>query len=272
MQSLSRFKNISRPEKIMKSMPVAVLLLLLCPGFTFGIELKTGAQDSYPKFFLNDAGEMSGLEMDILRALEQEVPKLRFTGPKTPEISFVPWKRQQQLLEEGALDVMVGLAKTDARLKRGFAFTETPLYTVHNVMAVRADDPIRVSSFAEIVELGDNGIILALPGTATTRFLDQQPHPLKIDRGALTVRQNLRKLILKRRRFFFYHNLGLNAAIRHGGLTGQVIVLPARFRTYAHHMAFSPHVSTAVISRIENALRKLETNGELQRIYDRYTQ
>jgi ABC-type amino acid transport substrate-binding protein len=48
-------------------------------------------------------------------------------------------------------------------------------------------------------------------------------------------------------------------------------VLPTQFRTYTHHMAFSPQVSPEVIAQIEEALKELEANGELQRLFDKYT-
>ena len=78
--------------KTMKNMLFAVVLILVYPGITFGVELKTGAQDAYPKFFLNDAGEMSGLEIDIMRALEQNVPDLRciHSGHRSHPIDPIP--------------------------------------------------------------------------------------------------------------------------------------------------------------------------------------
>ena len=255
----------------MKNMLFAVVLILVYPGITFGVELKTGAQDAYPKFFLNDAGEMSGLEIDIMRALEQNVPDLRFVGRETPDITFVPWKRQQKELEDGVQDVIFGIVKTDARLKRGFVYIDPPLYTIHNVIAVRADDPVQVDSFDDIAALGENGIILALAGAASKQFLEQQDAPLQIDGGAHTARRNLHKLIGKRGRFFFYQDLGLKAMIKYEGLTEKIKILPAQFRTYTHHMAFSPQVSPDVIAQIEDALKELEANGELQRLFDKYT-
>ncbi len=249
---------------------VVRMLVYLYPALTFGIELKTGAQKSYPKFFRNDAGEMSGLEIDIMRVLELNVPNLRFVGRRTQDINFLPWKRQQSELEHGVLDVMFGITKTNTRLKRGFVYIDTPLYTIHNVMAVRADDPVQVNSFEDIAVLGEYGIILALAGAASMRFLEQQDVPLKIDGGAHTVRQNIQKLIAKRGRFFFYHDLGLNAVIKDEGLTEQIKILPTRFRTYTHHMAFSSQVSPDVITQIEDALKNLEANGELKRIFDKY--
>ncbi len=263
--------RFERETKTMKHMLIVVVLILVYPALTFGIELKTGAQNAYPKFFLNDAGEMSGLEIDIMRVLELNVPNLRFVGRKTLDISFVPWKRQQDEVEKGDLDVIFGITKTDARLKRGFVYIDTPLYTIHNVMAVRADDPVQVNSFEDIKALGKYGIILALAGAASMRFLEQQDVPLRIDGTGHTVRQNIQKLIRRRGRFFFYHDLGLNAVIKDEGLTEQIKVLSTHFRTYTHHMAFSSQVSPDVITQIEDALKKLEANGELKRIFDKYT-
>lgn len=249
----------------------AAALIFLGPGLTFGIELKTGAQKSSPKFFLNEEGEMCGLEIDIMRALEEGVEGLEFVGAKGREISFIPWKRQQKAVEIGELDVIFGFAKTDARLKRGFVYIDTPLYTVRNVVAVRADDPVRVDDFEDIVALGDEGVILAVSGTGNLNFLERHELPLKIDSSAQSPQQTLNMLLLGRGRFFFYHDLGLKHMVEQAGLLDEIKILPARLRTFTHHMAFSPEVSPALVARIEEALKGLEERGELQRLFDKYT-
>lgn len=74
----------------MKQLLALIVFISALSGQIFGIELKTGAQDLYPDFFLNEEGEMSGLEIDIMRALEEKVPNLKFAGRDSSEISFVP--------------------------------------------------------------------------------------------------------------------------------------------------------------------------------------
>ncbi len=246
--------------------------MLMLPVGAFAIDLKTSAQDLYPKFFINSSGEMSGLLIDIMKAIENEIPNLKFIGKKTNAIEFAPWKRMQSWLEEGEIDVIFGIGKTEKRIKNGFLFIDIPLYTVNNILAVRGDDDIQVNSFEDIGRLGPKGGILAIPGTATFRFLEKQKYNLKVDDGGQIAGQNFEKLLKRRGRFFFFHDLGILSTIKKEKYKGKIKALPTVFRTYTHHIAFSDKVPQDAIEKVSQVLKKLEQNGELMVIYKKYTE
>ena len=126
-------------ERLLPGKVCSTVLLLLCllanPFGAAALEIKTAAQDSPPKYFLQGDGNMSGICIDILRAIEAVDPQLRFSG----ENRMLPFKRLQLYLESGELDVFFGLKKTASRNEK-FYFSRLPLYPLKYVIAVRNED------------------------------------------------------------------------------------------------------------------------------------
>lgn len=255
----------------MKKLIFSLVFVLMVPVGAFAIELKTSAQDLFPKFYVDSSGRMTGINIDIMKAIEKEVPNLKFAGKESDKINFAPWKRTQAWLESGEIDIVFGMSKSKKRLKRGFVFIDTPLYTVKNILAVRSDDNIQINSFGDIEKLGKKGTILVMPGTATYRFLQSQKHKLFIDYSGRIISQNLKKLVKGRGRFFFSHDLGILSTIKVEGYMGKIKTLPNVFRTYYHNAAFSSKVPRNTVEKVGKALKKLEQNGTLKKIYKKYT-
>ena len=74
-------------------------------------------------------------------------------------------------------------------------------------------------------------------------------------------------LKLKRARFAFYHDLGLRDVINKQGMGDEIKILPVSFLRYSHYAAFSRKVPNETREKIEIALDKLSTTGELTKIY-----
>ncbi|ODN41778.1 substrate-binding periplasmic protein [Piscirickettsia litoralis] len=122
-----------------------------------------------PKFYKDNTGDMQGLEIEIMRAITEYNPKIRFLG----EGNFMPIGRIFASLEYGQLDVFLGAGKNKSRLKF-LNYISPPLYTVCHVLAVRKNDPVNVASFTGIEKLGKQGKIVTLLNTATHRFIARQ--------------------------------------------------------------------------------------------------
>jgi glutamate/aspartate transport system substrate-binding protein len=231
----------------------------------FSEELKTAAQKSLPKYYMLKNHQMGGVCIDIIHAMEKEVPDIHFIGYR----SFLPFKRLQKSLEKGDLDFFVGLKKTKKREKI-YHFVDFPLYRLNYVIAVRADDPIQINSFEDIQKIQKGGnIILSIFGTAATRFLIKKGS-VPIDDGAKDIEIALKKLMRRRGRFLFYHDLGLKGIIKKNHLEKKVKILPVVFLTYNHYLAFSHSVSLKTISKIEMALHQLDKKKILDNIYHKY--
>jgi len=246
------------------TMPLSLLAIAVCLTLS-AADLRTGAQDSSPKYYL-DGTQMKGLCVDLIKAVERADPSLKFTGYDR----FVPLPR----IEEGmasnpaAYDVFFGLIKSPAREAK-FNFIDIPLYQTSLKLAARADDPVDVKSFDDIRKLGDEGSILAVKGTAHVTFLQQQGG-LKIDEGAHTTSDDLIKLVNHRGRFIFNTNISLAYEIKRQKLEGKIRIIPATFHAEPQYLAVSKMLPPDTVAKLKSALAKLESSGELSKIYEAY--
>ncbi|MCJ8300350.1 MAG: transporter substrate-binding domain-containing protein [Pseudomonadales bacterium] len=246
----------------------STLSLLFYSATSAGFELLTAAQPSTPKYISmlqNGNPVIAGLCIDIMRAIEKTEPRVKFRGDQ----QYLPFSRIHSMLDKGSLDVFFGLAKNSQRLKK-FTYIDMPLYSVHHVVAVRADDDVDVTTFAQIKALGQQGMLLTVNNTATHRYLNMQGG-LIVDASSQNVPENLRKLLAKRGRFVYNHHLGLIDSINRENYSKKIKILPTNFRSYQHYVAFSKSVSADKIAIIRRALQKLQQTGELAEILKKYT-
>ncbi len=249
--------------------PLAVFILL-CFHYTassaYSNELTTAFQKSYPKYYQPDPERkerVEGLCIDIIRAIEKTAA-ITIDAPD----GFLPFKRLQNKLANGDIDIFVGMARNTVRLKQ-YIFIDTPLYEVNHIIAARKDDPAVINSFDDIRALAPDNIILTNLGTATEHLLKTQKG-LNVDSDGPNLKSNLKKLIYGRGRFICFHDIGLIGAIKRYGYEGQVKIFPSSFKKYYHYVAFSPTTPKEVISRIDKAIQELAASGELERIRSRY--
>lgn len=262
--------SIYRPLHVtaIRTQLLAILLTLLFPLCSQAepIELRTAYQNSFPKYYNHNQSEKAvpqGLCIDILQAIE----KTAGITIKAPS-GFLPFKRLQNQLATGEIDIFIGMAKNKSRLAK-YTFLNTPLYAVHHVLAARQDDTVNIHSLDDIVTLAPNNIILTNFGTATERLLKAHKG-LNVDSEGTTLQANLKKLLYGRGRFICFHDLGLKAAIRQHGYSGTIKVLPITLRTYYHYIAFAPDTPTAVITKVDLALQKLQEDGTLAALHEKY--
>ena len=169
------------------------IISLLLSSSALAIDLRTAAQESYPKFYRNNGGQIMGLEMDIMKAINQVAPSIHFVGDKNDAIRMVPWKRIQTMLLDNRLDIIFGIADTAKRRAKGMIFFPTPLYKISYVFAMAIDDPALISSLDDIEALKLNGRILALSGSASAMALKKQYPQLIIDDQGPTVKKKYGK-------------------------------------------------------------------------------
>jgi polar amino acid transport system substrate-binding protein len=238
--------------------------LLLGSASAQGMEIRTAAQDSAPKYVQESDGKISGLCMDIMRAIESIAPAIRFTGTH----EFLPFKRIERDLQIGRIDAFFGFSSSAQRVI-DYDFVTIPLYPVKYVMAARRDDPLEIKSFDDIRRLGNDGIILTLFGTIDADYLKAQGG-LVIDDKASTVKSLLAKLDGQRGRYAYYHDLGLLHTMRKFNLDARIRLLPHTYQESAHYVAFSKMADPSKFRAVERALKRLRESGALQAIYARY--
>ena len=242
-----------------------IVLVLIAMAFpALAIDLRTAAQDSVPKYFRLEDNSMGGICVDIIRAIEDIEPRITVHGYQ----DFLPFKRLQYNLQIGQLDVFFGLKKTEARRKI-YQFIDIPLYHLNYVFAVRIDDEVQIQSLDDVRSLGAECRVLTVYGTAACQYI-QNAGGMRVDEGAKSPEILLKKLVNRRGRLAFYHDLGLRSIIHKNHLEHQVKILPTKFSTYHHYAAFAPHVSAETINFVGAALLKLKQSGALDRIHRRY--
>jgi len=243
---------------------IIIIILTWLPFPSSAVELKTAAQNSPPKFYKMNNKTMGGLCVDIMHAIEHINPEIQFNGYQT----FLPFKRLQVYLERGELDVFFGFKKTEKREQK-YNFMDIPLYQINYVVAVRIDDKASINTFNDIRSLGAEGKMLTVFGSAASKFLHKQGG-LLIDDSAISPTILLKKLIGKRGRLAFYHDLSLQKSIENENLEKQIKILPISFLRYQHYAAFSKNTLPETMLLIETALEKLKSSGELTSIHRKY--
>lgn len=230
------------------------------------LRLRTCSQVDLPlKFNLADPAR-PGFCIELIQALQRQDAGLQFDGLARE----LPLKRVAQQLAVDALDVFVSLIATPERLRWGIDFLDEPvLYESRHQVAVRADDPIQVSSLRDIAALGDQGVVLVTYGTAYAEYLKTQPG-LRLSPLTLNNHKNLEMLLRGRGRFFYHAGSTLRSQIQRDGLEQRVRLLPPVFKVDAQRVAFSPRLAPAARRRLVSGLRQLAQRGELQALRERY--
>jgi polar amino acid transport system substrate-binding protein len=227
-------------------------------------ELRTNAQNSSEPKFIGSSGKVTGLCVELHRALEKADPRLHIVGDQ----DLVPLKRAEKQLEMREVDMVCALSHRADR-DALFHFSKLPVFVADDVLVVRQDDTVQVHNWDDVAKLGAQGTILSNAGRQQGEALKKDSR-LNIDDGAQTTRQNLGKLLLQRGRFFLYRRPGINQEIKDAKLVGQVKVLPQVMSSSSAYMLIGKHLPAETVARINAALEKLQASGELKAINDRW--
>ncbi len=243
-----------------------VLLLFTHVAQAAPLALKTASQLlSAPRYYrdLNN-GQMHGLCIEIMAALEQQDPELQFYGQQRT----LPWGKLQQQLQSGEVDVFFGMYRTRER-EETYRFADTPLYTMTHRVAVRSNDHVAINNLADIAALGDEGKVLVLAESGAAGYLRAHAPEIQLIEVP-TLPAALEALNRGLGRFVYYHELGLINQIRQTGLQNDIIIIPKEFNRYQHYAAFSPGSDPRMIKRIDQALKQLKDKGTLAALYTKY--
>ena len=222
---------------------------------------------SAPKFIQHaEAGarHVTGLCVDINRAIERQDPSLRIRGDQ----HSLPLTRIEAQLRSGELDLACGLLRTRER-EAAFTYLEPALFAVTYFMVVRADDNIEINNWDDVRSLAGDRTILLIHGQGTASRL-RELGGLHIDAGATDARSNLHKLLAGRGRFYYHRMPGLTTEIRLAALEDKVRVLPAVMDMQRFHLMAGRHVAPATLDKLRRALAQLEGSGELKRLFERW--
>lgn len=229
------------------------------------VQLRTVPQDGIAlKFNLGGPGPQ-GFCVDLVRALEAQDPKLRFSGLQRK----LPLKRVLLELMGGQVDVFFSLIDSPTR-RQQVDFLDAPvLYEARHQLAARIDDAARPADYAALRALGKDAVILVTHGTVYQEML-REVGGLNVQATALSNRQNLEMLLRGRGRFFCHAGSTLRAEIEAAGLSARLQVLPAVLRVQQQRVAFAPGLDPALRARVVQALQAVDRQGTLAALRRRY--
>ena len=229
-------------------------------------EIRTAAQEgSEPKYVAN-GNAVTGVCVDIMRAIERVAPEIKFTGDQR----WMPLTRIEPSVQSGDLDAACGLVKNKEREGK-YTYVEPELFPVKYQVAVRVDDSVQVAGWDDIRKLGDKGIVLSISGSGINKKV-QDLGGITLDTQAKTPAQNLEKLQNGRGRFFLFRSPGFNADIRQAGYKSKVKILPAVLDSTNFYLVLGKHVKKDAADKIQKAVADLSKSGELSKIVDRWEQ
>lgn len=227
------------------------------------VVLRTVQQSgSIVKYDPNGGAQRPGLCLDILRAIERADPGLRFTGLE----QRVPLKRVELLLADGQIDAFFCLLRSPER-ERQWRFVPVPLYTVRHMVAQRVDETRNFDSLAELSAASRRKPVLVTRGTVLARRLESADVAIT---EVATEREALQMLLLGRADAIYGQDVNLARHIRDNHLTDKVVLAHTVFAEEPQYLAIRADLPAALEERLIQALHKLEHDGVLRQLQDKY--
>ncbi|WP_373973963.1 transporter substrate-binding domain-containing protein [Chitinibacter sp. SCUT-21] len=177
---------------------------------------------------------------------------------------FVPQKRIEYWIKSGELDLMCGLAKTEAR-EQSYSFINIPIYRQDYVLVARRDDPVSPKSWDEIKAMGKDAIILLNRDGPFVSYL-QKIGVTHVDSEAIDIEANFRKLMAHRGRYTFHaHRVALKT-MKDMQLQNELRIIYPPLDSVPFYLLVGKHISLERQKALENALSQLERKGETQKL------
>lgn len=220
------------------------------------------AQESVaPKWILGD-GKPQGMCADVLAAVERIEPRLRFVGHDRA--------RSLAVIEHGLArgNIWAACALVDSPTRQRIAVRlKVPLYEARYRLAAAAGDDEAVHTLEDLVRLKP----LVNTPRGSGYIADLRARGLEIDDSTGDSVTNLRKTMHGHGRYTYLNESSMLYYIRTEKLDKRLKVLPTVFNPGWVYFWVSKHADPAVAPAIEAALVRLKTDGELARIYTRWT-
>lgn len=220
------------------------------------------AQESVaPKWILGQ-GKPQGLCADLLAAIEAIEPRLRFVGYDRPRSLGVI----EDALARGTVWAACALVDSPAR-RRIAVPASVPLYEARYRLAAAVGDSEAVRSLEELAQRKQ----LVNTPRGSGYIADLRARGIDVDDSTGDSVTNLRKTMHGHGRYTYMNEASMLYYMRAEQFEGKLVVLPAVFSSGWLYFWTSKRADPTLAPAIEAALIKLRANGELARIYARWT-
>ncbi|MDM4766866.1 transporter substrate-binding domain-containing protein [Pelomonas sp. SE-A7] len=203
-----------------------------------------------------------GICMEILRAVEQQDPGLRFSGLDQQ----VPLRRVELMLGQGEVDVFFCLLRSAQREKQ-WRYLPVPLYRIQHVVAMRHGPGPEPRELSDLVAASRRKPVVVTRGTVLAASLLEAGVQLA---EAASDHEALQMLMLGRTDMVYGQDLNLLRNIRESGLQDKVRVASTVFNAENQYLAVANQVPVETEQRLLLALTKLYGDGRLKAISERY--
>lgn len=241
------------------------VLLLACAGAAAdaaALEVRVASQAVLEPKWLHDGERVVGICPDIMAAVERIEPRLHFVGYQRNSRSL---SGIETGLDTGTLDAACGMVSSPRRLAIGQPVGK-PIYFVRHYLAVRKDDPVTITSTADLARLGD--LVTTQRASVFTERLREAG--VRVDDATDDNRVNLRKVLAGHGRFAYVNDLTLRYLIREDNLEDRVRVLPVILGDEPMYFWVGHRADPTLAPLLGAAIDKLKASGELDRIYARW--
>lgn len=237
--------------------------LLALPAQAEDVVLRTAQQSgSLVKYDPDGGPNRPGLCMEVLQAVQRMDPGLQFTGMEQQ----VPLKRVERLLADGLVDAFFCLLKSPEREKQ-WRYVPIPLYTIRHVIVQRADDPRNLDTLHELAESSKRKPVLVTRGTALARRLVQAEVAVA---EVGSEREALQMLLMNRADVIYGQDINLLRHISDARLGTKMKLGRTVFQEEAQYLALRADLPVAHEERLTQALRRLERDGVLRALGEKY--
>ena len=252
------YANLSRTARRL----ACALLLLAGNAAAAHLTVHVMAQESIPPKWLLEDGIPKGLCPDVFAAIERIEPRIHFAGyDRGRSILAI-----EDALDSGKVSAACGLM--DSARRRSIALrSQVPLYQVRLRLAAVVGDSQVVNSLADLARL--KPLVNTARGAGYIVKLKALGIPVDDSTGDNVV--NLRKIMAGHGRYTYMNELSLLHLIRSEHLEDKVKMLPAVLNEEPLYFWVSRKADPALAPMLDQALGRLKANGELARIYDRWS-
>jgi ABC-type amino acid transport substrate-binding protein len=203
-----------------------------------------------------------GLCQEILNAVEKQDPGLRFTGLEQQ----APLKRVERLLADGQVDAFFCLLRSPER-ERQWRYVPVPLYTIRHVVVQRADDPRPFDSLAELAAASRQKPVLVTRGTVLAQFLAAA----NVNVAEVSSEQEaLQMLLLGRTDAVYGQDINLRRRVADNRASDKLKMGRTVFNEEPQFLAVRAGLPAGAEERLTQALRKLERDGTLHQLSEKY--
>lgn len=205
---------------------------------------------------------LPGLCVEIAQALQQVDPEIRFSGLD----SRVPARRIERMLAGGEIDAFFCMLRSPER-ELQWVYLQPPLYRVRHRVVQRVGDATELHSLDELRAVASRAPVLVSQGSPLEQRLQQAGVATAF---APSEREAMRMLQLGRTDAVYGQDVSLLRLLADPSLAVGLRLAPHIFHEEDQWLVVSTRLPLESQHRLQRALSRLEREGVLRRLADRY--